>query len=138
MLHVWLYPANPDGVFESANWALPFVRLSLEAPDHIEPNAAKALSLASGGDAYFGLLFRLQVQADGSDVIVAEALISAARREVEQWLSQRPPGSPVTPEEMAMLADLWGRLWSDIGSNISVAARGRMNGRCMSCMTSEH
>ena len=49
MLHTWLWAPNPDGVFAADNWSLAFVRLGLTVPAASPPDAAKALSLLTGG-----------------------------------------------------------------------------------------
>jgi hypothetical protein len=49
MLHAWIWLANPAGMFAADNWALPYLRLSINPPQVAPGTAAKALSLVSGG-----------------------------------------------------------------------------------------
>ncbi|MFL5581524.1 MAG: hypothetical protein ACJ8AO_14235, partial [Gemmatimonadaceae bacterium] len=52
VLHAWTALENPDGRYAPDNWALPFARLGLDAPAGIDADAARALSLATGGGVY--------------------------------------------------------------------------------------
>jgi len=53
LLHVWTGVSNPDGPFVAENWSLPFARLGLGSPSRFPVDAARALSLLSGGEEYF-------------------------------------------------------------------------------------
>lgn len=52
ILHAWVWIQNPDGMFVTDNWALPFARLGLahSAPSH---DAARAAALATEASAYY-------------------------------------------------------------------------------------
>ena len=52
VLHVWTAFRNADGRFTPDNWGLPFYRAGLIVPSTPNPDAARAASLATGGDRY--------------------------------------------------------------------------------------
>ena len=123
MLHIWGALANPAGVFESDNWALPFARSSLDVPDRFEIASAKSLSLASGGDTYYLMLFQLQARPDPEVAGTVEGLIARARREVDEILSKRSAISTLGEGELVALEQVWIRLWTEAGTHLSADAR---------------
>ncbi|MEO5580275.1 MAG: hypothetical protein ABIR58_06420 [Gemmatimonadaceae bacterium] len=53
ILHAWLWSPNPQGMFATDNWTIPFLRLRLLAPATSKENAGRALSLLSGAEEYY-------------------------------------------------------------------------------------
>jgi hypothetical protein len=128
MLHAWVWTDNPDGVFAADNWALPFVRLGLEVPLQIPPSAARALSLLSGGDAYYRLLFRALVRPAAEQEVHAHSRITLARDRVQQWLDARAQGEiRVSEADLAMLSAYWRELWTDIRGRVDPVAAERLH-----------
>jgi hypothetical protein len=127
MLHVWGNLTNPGGVFESDNWALPFARLALEVPDRFVTASARALSLASGGDTYYRLLFQLQARPEPEVQEVVEDLIAAAQRDVNEILMRRPRTSALGAGELAALEQVWVRLWTEAGSHLPSDERAELH-----------
>ncbi len=102
VLHVWTALANPEGRFYADNWALPFARAGLPAPGGVDADAARAFSLAVGGDAF---LRRALVYAD-TNVLVEQALADA--RLVADAVRERAVGSGhVQPDDVARLRASW-------------------------------
>jgi hypothetical protein len=127
MMHVWLRPENPRGPFESENWTLPFHRLGIPPPDPLPVDAARTVSLASGGDAYYRLLLHTVGQPDEVDAEVAERLIHRSSQRVLGWLSGRAnPDAALDDGEVRALEELWGRLWIDVTSHVSPAVAERL------------
>ena len=52
ILHAWVWAPNPDGVFVTDNWTLPFVRLGLVLPNADDRNASRAASLVTDAEYY--------------------------------------------------------------------------------------
>jgi hypothetical protein len=53
MLHAWIWASNPAGMFETDNWAIPYLRLGITPTRNAPLSAALALSLLTGGTEYF-------------------------------------------------------------------------------------
>jgi hypothetical protein len=86
VMHVWTSLANPDGATVADNWALPYVRAGVPAPRPLDADAAHAMSLSVGGDAFLSDLLsdaglRTAANAGAVDAAIADARgrISAAR-----------------------------------------------------------
>jgi hypothetical protein len=106
MLHTWLWAANPDGVFAADNWGLAFVRLGLAVPAAGAENAAKALSLLTGGDSFFEELFSAEARPTPRNRATVKAALAQARRRVEGVIGQRRSGE-LSAGELSALEIIW-------------------------------
>ena len=96
VLHAWTALQNPDGPFAADNWALPYARAGLAAPRPVNADAARALALAYGGDAYVGgLLTDAGVRTERNAAAV-DAAIAVAR---ERVAAKRAGSSSVDRED---------------------------------------
>lgn len=127
MMHAWVWLPNPDGTFAADNWALPFVRAGLAPPADAHPAAARALSLISGGDAYYLQLFRTLADPSPSQDRKVRAVLARFRGQVAGWLGGRA-ASEAQPHdaELFMLSDLWTRLWTEIGATLEPESAARL------------
>lgn len=98
---------NPAGVFATDNWALPYERLGLRAPPSAPIAAARALSLARGGDAYLEILVRALGRPDSSGAAALRAVIIAYRHKVEGLVQQGGARPELGVREVTELARLW-------------------------------
>lgn len=81
VLHVWTTLPNADGRFAPDNWALPFVRAGLAAPARVNADAARAVSLVSGGDRYIrDVLTDAVVRTTANAVPVDSVIVYATER----------------------------------------------------------
>ncbi|MEO7457328.1 MAG: hypothetical protein ABIY52_13780 [Gemmatimonadaceae bacterium] len=90
VLHAWTGLKNPDGVFTPDNWSLPFLRAGLAPPAASDPDAARAVALVNGGDAYLrGVLTdgRMVTPANAARV---DSIIARARGEVSSLVAATP------------------------------------------------
>jgi hypothetical protein len=126
MLHAWIWLDNPDGVFSDNNWSLPFVRLGLPPPSTDAVPAARALSLASGGDRYYRALFRAIGRADEADDMALEAAIRHSTDEVARWLEFAERESPLDGEQIESLRRIWEDLASRLEQTVSPAVADRL------------
>jgi hypothetical protein len=127
MLHAWVWTDNPDGIFAADNWALPFMRLNLEAPAGIPRSAARALSLISGGDAYYTLLFRALAAPTAEEEATVQELIRRTRARVEAWYAARTAGDARLHDgDLLRLSQLWTSLWSDASGVVPPASAARL------------
>jgi len=128
ILHAWIATPNPAGLFAADNWALPFVRLGLAVPARVDPLAARALSLASGGEAYW-----LTLVANGAplapavDAAVRDAL-GEARTAVVGIVARERADATLTTAELDALRDAWQRVVARVAAAASPAAAARLRG----------
>ena len=114
MVHAWVWVDNPAGVFEQDNWALPFLRLGLPVPDHVPPQAGKALHLVSNGiDYYMGL-----IDLAGAPSVVEERKIRSAmenaRTAVVSWRNANAQSNAIHASGVEQLVKVWIDMWKRI------------------------
>jgi hypothetical protein len=127
MLHAWVWVANPDGVFSADNWALPFIRLGLDVPGHTPADAARMLSLLTGGDRYYRMLLRALARPTPEEEEAAAERIAAARAGLEAWLPGAVRGQALDEVALAELTTGWRELWVGIAGELRPAAAGRLH-----------
>jgi hypothetical protein len=108
VLHLWTEAPNPAGPFATENWALPFARLGLTVPDPLPPGAARALSLAAGGDSYFIELINAASGPDAS--AAARPIVDQTRAEVLSLVSNATRSKPLSAHALATLGSMWTRM----------------------------
>jgi hypothetical protein len=106
MLHTWLWAPNPDGVFAVDNWSLAFVRLGLTVPANFPQDAAKALSLLTGGDAFFEELFMAESRPIPRDRALVKSTLLQARRKVEN-AAGRGRSTDLNTDDLSTLDAIW-------------------------------
>jgi hypothetical protein len=96
VLHAWVGVDNPDGPFAAENWTLPWLRAGLVPPAGAPRDAARAVALAAGGDAFYAAQLRVAAGLDGADADAAARVTADHGRRVVEWAGQRqgrPPGA---------------------------------------------
>ena len=118
MLHAWIHGENPDGMFAIENRALPFRRLGLRAPGHFTLEAARGLSLATGGDVLYAQMLDQAAGAGAGSASHAEAMLARAREGARDVVAGIRPGE--TPGDAALdrLAGIWRELARRVGSEL--------------------
>ena len=103
ILHVWSGIENPDGVFATDNWALPFARAGLAAPVPVAPGSARAISLLNGGADYYAMLIGMDRPTDGE----VERLLESARGQVRSIIGAGEHVTSLSPSQMGALDGVW-------------------------------
>jgi hypothetical protein len=103
MLHAWIWIPNPAGMFAESNWALPYVRVGLTPPATIDPGASRAMSLVSGGAAYYATLLARIAPARAADF---EARITAASTVARAILDRSGDSTELTQLWLLLARDL--------------------------------
>jgi len=120
VLHVWTRLANTGGRFAADNWALPFERAGLRAPSSLDVDAARALSLLSGGDVYLRDLLsdaRLRTEANAGQV---DSVLTRTRTRVGRIASTSAPSRTLSADALAALRDEWSSLERSLGATLGV------------------
>lgn len=129
MLHAWIWSHNPAGTFTSNNWTLPFRRSGLAFPDGVAPgpSAARALALATGGDAFAVQQLIALGHPDATDSARIASAVARARDRAEAWLVGHRHGALLEPSDLDALASIWRALWRDL-DGVRPEVRGRLAG----------
>jgi hypothetical protein len=108
ILHLWLWVPNSEGLFSADNWSLPFVRLGLEPPSKPAQwiDAARALSLVSGGEHFYTTLMRESAPAGELSSAEAVAMRNAVSR-VAGIAARAQAAGHVSDAQLAELRDTW-------------------------------
>ena len=123
ILHAWVRAPNPDGVFAAENWALPFIRLGLDAPASFPKGAARAISLLSGGERYFR-----ELGGESANAAVATALgrcADIARRVVS---GAQARGQALALVDLEELDGAWSAAVLEVRKAAGSDAAKRING----------
>jgi hypothetical protein len=126
MLHAWIWLDNPDGTFSADNWALPFVRLRLVVPDRIPPDAARMLSLLSGGDRYYRMLVRALARPTPDEEAAVAAYLGEAGAGLPTWLSQHAADGELDRAALDTLESRWQAMWREIAGVLRPEAVARL------------
>jgi hypothetical protein len=118
MLHAWLWAENPDGLFAADNWAIPYLKLGLE-PDPVSVGAARALSLLSGGDAFFQGMIEESAPPDQAERDRFRDLLARTRTRAAQLV-----GTDSGSRLPAATVDQLARLWAGLAKEIPALDRG--------------
>jgi hypothetical protein len=127
MLHAWIWMDNPDGVFTDNNWTLPYRRLGIPPPESGPVAAAKALSLVTGGDAYYLALFRALGTPGEADDEAFQAVLARGRRQVEERLDAVRSEQPPTADLIDGLVRIWEGLSVEVERNVSPEVARRLS-----------
>jgi hypothetical protein len=131
LLHAWVWLENPDGMFASDNWALPFARLGLPIVGQVTPASAKAASLIAGGDAHALWVLERLARPDSAERLAIEAVMDRYRKRVRAILAPAA-GEAVSPSELLVLEQAWRTMWTELASTVGEGTReriGRIPGR---------
>lgn len=106
VLHAWTRLPNADGTYAPDNWAVPFARLGLDPPRDVDADAGRALSLATGGDAYLRdvLTFAGIVGSRGAEV---DTLLAMAATRVQRVIARTTSAGAVRDDDVAALRTEW-------------------------------
>ncbi|HEU4747871.1 MAG TPA: hypothetical protein VFS56_05170, partial [Gemmatimonadaceae bacterium] len=105
ILHVWTLLPNPAGPFAAENWALPFARLHLDAPNDVSAPAARALSLASGSAEFWSNLLESELGSRGDGAW--RTALATAEAEARAIVSERATARALTASRIAALENTW-------------------------------
>jgi hypothetical protein len=118
VLHAWIWAPSPAGMFAPHNWALPAFRLGLPTAGEADDDAARALSLARGGAAFYVRQIEVFTDLDAGAMEGIEAALAKGGAAVDAWLAARPAGRAPAPEEREALGAIWRETWESIEAGI--------------------
>jgi hypothetical protein len=130
MVHAWVWLENPEGLFAADNWAIPFLRLGLEAPSQAAPAAGKALSLLTGGDDYVARVVRAAAAPARVDEAALRTVILRTSARVADVVERRH-GARLSREAVEELAAAWREMWEAVEAAVPAGAVERLRSQAM-------
>lgn len=114
VLHAWVGIDNPDGPFAADNWALPWARLGLSAPQSAPHDATRSTSLATVGVAWYLRLLRTEADLGKHEERRVEPVLARAGKRAAWRLASLPRGATPSPAMLADLGAMWEETWMEI------------------------
>lgn len=123
ILHAWLWSPNPQGMFATDNWTIPFLRRGLEPPLELAERAGRALSLLSGAEEYYLNLAGPEASA------VVMPLLSVCAKAAARIVERAQTGDRVlNGGEVAALSRAWTEAMFAVERESGHDVARRMNG----------
>jgi len=116
ILHAWIWIGNPDGLFVTDNWSLPFARLGLSAPNGKARDAARAATLATGAADYYREALDEALTPSADERSRVDAILDNYRRKAAADLRPVATRERLTAQEVERLAKLWPELWQSLAT----------------------
>ena len=113
ILHAWIWIDNPDGLFVTDNWSLPFARLGTVTPRGAREVARSATLATSAADYYRQAIEEALAPSNGErsryvDIFARYEQLAAAE------MKPAVQRGHLTPDEAEHLAKLWPELWQTL------------------------
>lgn len=112
ILHAWVWTPNPEGMFVTDNWVLPFARFGL-GPDGSR-ELAHALALAADDESYHLLMLRTSIPLTAREEAAAERAIEARRANAARIAATLRVERGLSRAHREALVGEWRALWTDL------------------------
>jgi hypothetical protein len=122
ILHAWIWIENPDGLFVTDNWSLPFVRLGATMPDARGRDAARSAALATAAADYYSQAIDAALAPSPAERSRLEATLADYRRRATADLRTATARGHLTAVEAERLADLWPEMWRSLETALPARA----------------
>ena len=110
ILHAWIWIDNPDGLFVTDNWSLPFARLGAAAPNGTH-DVARSATLATSAAEYYRQAIDEALAPSSDERARLEGILAAYQEQASAALRPATDRGRLTPDEVDRLASLWPQLW---------------------------
>ena len=124
MAHAWVWLSNPAGTFAADNWAVPYFRRGLDTPADAPVACAKALALAGGGTAHLAAVLEGAGARAPSEHRAVQKALARAQRSAGEVV--RGAHGQLDAGQLALLAEVWARLWKDLDRALPIPIRSRL------------
>ena len=114
ILHAWVWIENPDGMFVTDNWSLPFARLGIPTPNGKARDAARIATLATAAADYYRQALDEGLTPSAEERLRYEAILKDYQRTAAVDIHAAAERRSLTVEEEHRLATLWPQLWQSL------------------------
>jgi hypothetical protein len=114
ILHAWVWQPNPEGLFATDNWTLPFVRLGVPPRSDWSPAATRALALATDGEEYYSLMLRTSMALTADEETIATGIISQSRKQASRELARVRRERRLARAQQGCFSVLWSGMWEEL------------------------
>lgn len=122
ILHAWVWIENPDGLFVTDNWSLPFVRVGTAMPDAPGRDAARSAALATAAADYYGQAIDAALAPSLAERSRLDATLADYRRRAAADLRPATARGRLTAVEVERLAGLWPEMWRTLETALPARA----------------
>lgn len=122
ILHAWIWIQNPDGLFVTDNWSLPFVRLGTATPIARSRDVARSAALATAAADYYGQAIDAALAPSPAERSRLQATLADYRRRAAADVQPATARGRLTAIESERLAGLWPELWRTLESALPARA----------------
>lgn len=126
VMHAWVWTSNPDGVFATDNWGLPFARrgvaLADTLPHEVARGVVRALALADDHGGYHRMVLRSTLGLGGRDDSIVGELLARHQQRAARAAPSIPAIGPLTASQSGRLVGEWESLWSDLEAALPARA----------------
>jgi len=120
ILHAWIWVENPDGLFVTDNWSLPFVRLGT-APNGVH-DAARSATLATSAADYYREAIEEALAPSSGEQSRYEAILMQYQRQAAAMIRPATDRGHLTSDETERLRKLWPELWQALETALPARA----------------
>jgi hypothetical protein len=110
ILHAWIWIDNPDGLFVTDNWSLPFVRLGTTTPNDAH-DVARSATLATSAADYYRQAIDEALAPTSSERSRYEEILVQYQRQAGATIRPATDRGHLTADEIERLGKLWPELW---------------------------
>jgi len=110
ILHAWIWIDNPDGLFVTDNWSLPFARLGAVAPGRMH-DVARSATLATSAADYYRQAIDEALAPSPVERSRFEGILADYREQASATLRPATDRGRLTPAEVERLGSLWPQMW---------------------------
>ena len=127
MVHFWSPVENADGLLEQNNWALPFLRVGLAAPERPHRSRGPGPLYGRGRPlSFYRHLLEVGVGLEDRDLETVLMLFGEASERAARWLKTQPRDTAPTPGALGELGTVWTDLWSRLKEDVSAEVFARL------------
>ncbi|HSM35232.1 MAG TPA: hypothetical protein VK837_02450 [Longimicrobiales bacterium] len=126
VVHVWTELPNRDGVLAQHNWSLPYWRAGIPPPVRAHVRAARGVSLAHGGRAFYRDLLRDAAELSPAEREAVDKAVDRAAAAAEDAIERHRAAGPDAASDPVEFERIWEAFWGDIRAGVSAAAWARL------------
>lgn len=127
MVHLWVWPENPDGILAQNNWRLPFAVAGLPFAG-IDPgvDAGRGLSLHTAGSGYYEALFTAAADPSPRELMLLRTVLAEYQDRAAAWAARVGDRDTVSSDDLDAIAGVWASLWDEVHKTVDSSTWDRL------------